>query len=310
MSMNSSFRVIAAAIVVTVCWGYPLEGVFTSSAVPNSPLLTNGAEIPDRYVNSGVFMAKFTATSPWQLFCSGTLIDDDVFLTAGHCAESAIVRKVFAVGVSFEPRFDPAPTLVPRLPTLPPGGVVFESTLVRHPNFVTGLPDPSSVTDVAVLLMHEAVPRHVARPAKLPRLGLIDSYLTHGTIAADGPCDAGDLFGMVGYGLDQGVPGTPTVDWDRRRFSTAHLKTVYSNAFDLTIDSSRMGTNDSGGAAFHLGSGCKDAKLRKRVRRLDGLLLVSVIQSGVTRVQRLDIPIVRDFLAQFVDLGDDENDND
>src|SRR5215210_6712001 len=110
------------------------------------------------------------------LFCSGTLIAPDVFLTAAHCT-SAIEQFGFDFeGVTFDDVFDPETS------------VVYPGTPHTNPAY----PGPSSDTkDIAVVVLDEEVTG--IRPASLPRAGLLDRLANKNDLK-------GQRFTAVGYG--------------------------------------------------------------------------------------------------------------
>jgi len=134
-----------------------------------------------------------------DLFCSGTLIAQDVFLTASHCTVGLVNRGIppDEVFVSFDPVISKDSTFLP-------------GTSFTNPEYGGGANDAH---DVAVIALDEPV-RGVT-PAQLPREGLLDE------LKADHSLDD-QTFTAVGYGTvrEQRQGGFDEIlDNDERRFA-------------------------------------------------------------------------------------------
>ena len=113
------------------------------------------------------------------LFCSGTLIAPDVFLTAAHCTAAIEQFGLEFLGVTFDSVFDPDTS------------VVYPGTPYTHPEY----PGPSSdAKDIAVVVLDEEITD--IQPALLPSAGLLDQLASDGALK-------GQSFTAVGYGATE-----------------------------------------------------------------------------------------------------------
>jgi V8-like Glu-specific endopeptidase len=211
------------------------------------------------------------------LFCSGTLIAPDVFLTAAHCT-AAIEQFGFDFqGVTFDNVFDPG------------ASVVYSGTPHAHPAF----PGPSSdAKDIAVVVLDEEVTG--IRPASLPSAGLLDQLANDGALK-------GQSFTAVGYGVTERThepgSGAPVFgESGTRMYSVSTFSALNEGFLRLSQNPSTgdAGTcyGDSGGPNF-LG---------------DSQVIASITITGDAPCRsrnvtyRLDTPTAREFLGQFVTL--------
>jgi V8-like Glu-specific endopeptidase len=211
------------------------------------------------------------------VFCSGTLIAPDVFLTAAHCTAAIEQFGLEFRGVTFDSVFDPDTS------------VVYPGTPYTHPEF----PGPSSdAKDIAVVVLDEEVTG--IQPALLPSAGLLDQLANDGTLK-------GQNFTAVGYGATERThqpgSGAPVFGEDgTRMYSVSTFAALNKGFLRLSQNPSTgdAGTcyGDSGGPNF-LG---------------DSQVIASITISGdapcrATNVTyRLDTPTAREFLGQFVTL--------
>jgi V8-like Glu-specific endopeptidase len=123
------------------------------------------------------------------LICSGTLISDDVFLTASHC--TAALEQITSSDralVTFDDQFDPV------------DGTFYEGTAKTNPAYSS---TPMNDTgDIAVVVLDE--PLHINTPVQLPPLGYLDEFNVKNGLK-------GQTFRNVGYGVSepQFEPGGP-----------------------------------------------------------------------------------------------------
>ena len=212
------------------------------------------------------------------VFCSGTLIAPDVFLTAAHCTAAIEQFGWDFVGVTFDSVFDPDTS------------VVYPGAPHTHPDF----PGPSSdVKDIAVVVLDEEITS--IQPARLPRAGLLDRLANR---------DAGlkgQRFTAVGYGATERThepgSGAPVFgEGGRRMYSVSTFAALNKTSLRLSQNPSTgdAGTcyGDSGGPNF-LGNS----------RVIVSITITGDIVCRATNVTyRLDTPTAREFLGQFVVL--------
>lgn len=256
-------RVFTAALIV---------GILTLRATPAGAIVYgefDGNEHP--FV--GALVAEWREAGQKDLLCSGTLIDDDVFLTAAHCTVflESIGIEPDEVWVTFDSTFDDRSPLI--------GG-----TYVSHPGYGHDQSDPM---DIAVVLLDRPVS---TTPARLPSANLLDQMKAAQTIDDQ-------HYTAVGYGTVRETRrgGFDNIlDNDERRAATQTYNALTGSWLKLSMNEATGdgGTcyGDSGGPHF-LG---------------DSNLIVSITITGdavckATDVTyRLDTPMARDFLDDFV----------
>jgi len=211
------------------------------------------------------------------LFCSGTLIAPDVFLTAAHCTD-AIEQFGFEFrGVTFDKVFDPDTS------------VVRPGTPHTHP----GYPGPNSdLKDIAVVVLDKEVTD--IRPASLPRAGLLDRLARNGNLK-------GRRFTAVGYGATERThepaSGAPVFGEGGTRMYSVSTFSALNNTFLRLSQNPATGDGgtcygDSGGPNF-LG---------------DSRVIASITITGDVPCRarndtyRLDTRSARSFLGRFVTL--------
>jgi secreted trypsin-like serine protease len=211
------------------------------------------------------------------VFCSGTLIAPDVFLTAAHCT-AAIEQFGFDFeGVTFDNVFDPETS------------VVYPGTPHTNPAY----PGPSSDTkDIAVVVLDEEVTG--IQPASLPRAGLLDRLARNDSLK-------GQRFTAVGYGATERThelgSGTPVFGEGGTRMYSVSTFAALNKAWLRLSQNPSTGDGgtcygDSGGPNF-LGNS----------RTIVSITITGDSVCRATNVTyRLDTPSARAFLGNYVEL--------
>lgn len=213
---RSLFGVIALTLVV-------------AGSLPAAAVTFGEPDVTGRYPNVGMMVVEFEG----ELFpaCSGTLVDEDIFLTAGHCTSFA-EADALPTFVSFDPAFDP-------------DGIFLPGTPVTDPRFGHDLGD---LFDVGVIVLDRPVggiePAPLAPVGSLPGLGVRLRS---------------DTFTAVGYGAERhikeggphGIEGGGT-----RMIATQHVLSLTKAwvTFNQNPATGGEGTcfGDSGGPHFNL----------------------------------------------------------
>jgi V8-like Glu-specific endopeptidase len=208
------------------------------------------------------------------LYCSGTLIAPDVFLTAAHCTAAAAAHDAVAVFVTFDPVLDESATLYP-------------GTYYLNPNYGH---DRYDENDVAVIILNE--PIEDITPAVLPPAGLLTDMKKAKELK-------GQQFVTVGYGTlrDDKTGGPHALDGYGERYyaeQTFQALKPYWLQISMNPSTGSGGTcyGDSGGPHF-LG---------------DSDMVVSITVTGdawcrATDVTyRMDTDSAHEYLSEFVEL--------
>jgi V8-like Glu-specific endopeptidase len=171
----------------------------------------------------------------YQWRCSGTLINEQVFLTAGHCLEDGVdsVRIWFASEIAAE--------------DYPDGGDYVVGTPVLHPAYEWGGSNPH---DVGVVVLDEPVDSDLAM---LPDPDLLTQLKKDRVLRPGGP--EGTKFVVVGYGGTLSWP-PPAVDyslkirqWAVSEYVALTKPWLHMSQLSLKGDGGTCG-GDSGGPAF------------------------------------------------------------
>jgi hypothetical protein len=219
-------------------------------------------------------------------WCSGTLITEDVFLTASHCT----------VGLdNIVESFPGTQVLVTFDPVISESGKFFTGEWVTNPNY-NGFRGPGGASDpgdVAVILLDESPGFD---PARLPTAGLLDELKASHTLKHT-------RFTAVGYGTVREVKTTGFQgildNLDRNRVEQGFLSLTKAwLTLPMTQSTGDGGTcyGDSGGPHFI---------------HLDGVetdIVASITVTGdapcvaTDKTYRMDTESARSFLGDYVDL--------
>jgi V8-like Glu-specific endopeptidase len=243
--------------------------------VPMALAITFGQPDGEGHPNVGA-MIVHEPDDVYYLYCSGTLISPNVFLTAAHCTAAAAYSQPDAheAYVTFDPVWDENATL-------------HRGTYVVNPNYGH---DNHDLNDVAVIVLDEPITD--ITPASLPAANLLDDMKASGQLRDH-------KFVTVGYGTlrDDKSHGPAALDgYGTRYVADQYFQALKPYWLQISMNPSTGsgGTcyGDSGGPHF-LG---------------DSDMVVSVTVTGdawcrATDVTyRMDTDSARAFLAQFVTL--------
>lgn len=248
-----------------------------ATATPGSALI--GPSTPDAtHPQVGVLLP--IGAMPVPRLCGATPISPRVLVLAGHCAALRLSNFGDSHGtVTFDPDvrddiadFGPNWTYAGAWPT-------YEGTLKAHPAWGS---QGELSWDVAVLVLDRPLPASVANEP-LPRTGLLDDLKGAGALRDES-------LTLVGYGNTDRLPGNVFVGSGERR-STSQVVTGLTQQWvrhQADANGGTACTNDSGSPLFRAGQ------------------LVGVLSQGdaacssMSASVRLDVPVVRDWLAAQV----------
>ena len=268
-----SFPVIAAAAALLLVVASP--GIAITHGEPDGTDHPNVGSIVLDVPDLGLFQS-----------CSGTLIADDVFLTASHCTVGLDGLLDVFPGTEVLVTFDP---------TISEGGTFFTGEWFTNPNYngFQGKGGSSDPGDVAVIVLDVAPG---ITPASLPPAGMLDQLKADHALKDT-------RFTAVGYGTvrDTNRTGFQGIldNLDRNRAEQGyHSLTKAWLTLPMTPSNGNGGTcyGDSGGPHFI---------------HLDGVetdIVASITVTGDApckasdKTYRMDTESARSFLAEFVDL--------
>ena len=247
-------------------------------AVSPSQAITYGAPDGNGHPNVGALIAEWRDPGVKEQICSGTLVDEDVFLTAAHCTDFLDSIGIAEVWVSFDQDVVPV-TKKTRL---------IAGEYVTNPGYNQSQSDPG---DLAVVLLSRD---QGAAPGVLPEVGLFDEMHAAGTLQTS-------RFTAVGYGVQERVKGTGNTHPDDglRRVAVSSFNTINTNWLRLDQNPAHGsgGTcfGDSGGPNF-LGAGSSETNI------IASTTITGDGKCGSTNVTlRLDTESAHTFIEPFLD---------
>jgi V8-like Glu-specific endopeptidase len=232
------------------------------------------------FVGSMVLRVPGAGVFQW---CSGTLISENVFLTASHCTAPVDATLASIPGAEMLVTFDP---------TISDNSIFYSGTWYTNPNYLAG-PGASDTGDVAVIVLDQSPG---IDPASLPPAGLLDELQASHTLKDT-------LFTAVGYGT---VRDTHRTGWqgildnlDRNRVDQGFLSLTKAwMTLSMNSSTGNGGTcyGDSGGPHFIHVDG----------EETDIIAAITVTGDANCKATdkdyRMDTESARTFLANFVDL--------
>ena len=273
--------------VIFIAW--LMIGILAVAITPVAAI-TDGELDGDGHPFVGLMVAQTAEGAPlWR--CSGTLLSETIFLTAGHCTDGTVAARVWfdeSVQGNLEYPFS--------------GATSYDGVPHTYPGFCigcgNGLPGFAS-GDVGIIVLTEPVPTSaVSEYAELPEAGLAD------TLANKTPVD------FVGYGVQfqAKIPGNqlpqppPFFRWTGPRirlFAPSELVSgnfVHSNAF-LRLAMNPGG--GSGGTCFG-DSGGPDLLGDTNIVLGVNSYVTNINCSGVGYSARIDVPAVLEWINSFL----------
>ncbi|SFB20375.1 MULTISPECIES: trypsin-like serine protease [unclassified Bacillus (in: firmicutes)] len=257
------------ALLATLGLGFTLFGQSTSA-------ITYGNPDGGKHKNVGALIIEEDGEK--RHICTGTLISEDVFLTASHCTE--FLPEENEVWVSFDENVEDAANA-----TLHSGKAVTNPAYTQRQN---------DTGDIAVVLLEH--PIKDIKPATLPTAGLFDQLAAKGKLKDQ-------KFTAVGYGVKEPVnqPGGADFPYDgNRNVSVSEYNALNETWLRLNQNAAagNSGTcfGDSGGPNF-FGSGENETNMIAGITVTGDMMCIAT-----NATYRLDTPSARNFLDKYVDL--------
>jgi hypothetical protein len=228
--------------------------------------------------------------------CSGTLISARVFLTAGHCTDF-LMKKKLPTFVSFDPTYKPGVS------------EVMKATPYTHPKFCFPTPEDKAACtpsgrpeivgtlprdlryDVGVAVLEEPV--RMATYGALPDAGLVDTLKEGKRLTTVG-------YGATGYEIGSGLQPQPVYPEDRNKAMVRLLDTKDPALGEMFVKTTGVSLiKGKGQSACHGDSGGP-------LFMPDQQTIVGVTSRGSPRVcrgpvyyQRMDLPGVLKWVRSF-----------
>jgi hypothetical protein len=254
---------------LAVLLGVRARAIFTEESVETSAsALINGTVDVDNDFNAvGAVMITVRADNPFGLpegaiiaMCTGTLIHERVFLTAGHCTAQGVIGAGSPPMAAWPPFIRP---VVSFSPLTPADMATWHdiSLMTIHPSFICNdpsgfpptccdpstdncppgapIPRPRPFHDVGLMILAEPVTD--IKPAKLGKNGVLEK-----------PGAQGESMIVVGYGLTS----FPVGDFGHRRYGPSTFIGLMTELnreeffAKFSIDQAHVCYGDSGGPTF------------------------------------------------------------
>jgi len=220
--------------------------------------------------------------------CSGTLIHERIFLTAGHCTRVSEdgIPPLIHIFVTFNLHvFDDRSTWIPVI------AQAWHPSTLPCPHNSCPWPDPPVPGLHDVGLMFLAIPVHFTKPAGLAHPGALDS----------GRGDSQDQI-VVGYGFADSAPQGGPLPWSQWE-GIRHYRVISPRqAFDAAWAFGSQGDGcfgDSGGPTF-LGPLGESGNKRRAIITTASAFLGASCSTGRSVVARIDNEDVQSWIAQQI----------
>ena len=247
-----------------------------SAIVPSASTAITGGQ-PDGTLHPAVggTLLYYPPRDETIVNCTGTLISDDVFLTAAHCGRHETRRQV-----TFDEVFNAS------------SAQTHWGTFYAHPGY-----DPAHPThnDVAVIVLDNPIAS--IAPARLPSAGLLDQMKNDQTL------NQSTRFTSVGYGFlgfSQGPGGMTRIRGQSRHYAVGSFNALTAERLHLSqnaaLEDGGTCNGDSGGPNF-LGAGPAETDV------IAGVTSTGDTYCKATNVTyRIDTQTARSFLGRYVAL--------
>jgi Trypsin len=226
--------------------------------------------------------------------CSGTMIDTDTFLTAGHCTTDwpANVRFYVSLLQDVQGGLDAAALAHPGDPTAIAKAVGVEGVAHTHPAYGGPASDPHDIS-VIELPAAQVRARWTFTPATLPTAGQLDALGPQGLNAT--------AFTVVGYGTEEALrqPGGQTHPGGGVRMKAP---VTFDALNDAWVRLGQTEPQGNGGACYGDSGGPNFATIGGRLVLVSTTITGDVPCYATNVTYRLDTPDARAFLAQFTRL--------
>jgi hypothetical protein len=279
----------AAAAVLALVWTTPVSAINSYNATP-APERTEVGAMVATWDNDG------NPATPDRVdwVCSGTMLDADTFLTAGHCTSDwpAGARFYVSLAQDVQAALDAAALAHPGNPAAIAAAVAVEGVAITEPGFPGNSADSHDIGVIQVPAAAIAA-RWSFTPATLPTAGQLDALGPQGLNRTS--------FTVMGYGTQEAQrgPGGHVHPGGGVRMKAP----VTFNALNKTwVRLGMTAPQGNGGACYGDSGGPNFAVLGGR------LVLAATTITGDTPcyatnvTYRLDAPTARAFLARFVTL--------
>lgn len=227
--------------------------------------ITNGSPDDNGHPYVGALLAQQAFSDGTWEECTGTLIAPRVFLTAEHCDEG-----VSRVAVTFDSNY------------VASTGTTYWGTWYGDPGYNNSSGDPH---DIAVVVLDKA-PKGIT-PARLPGLNQLSSL------------NGGDPIVSVGYGAQSVTSdqGGKTLHYQDTRYVTTGSFTTLTQVY---LKASMNPSHGDGGTCYGDSGG---PNFLGDTNIVAATTITGDMWCRSTNVDyRLDTPVARDFLKQFVTL--------